>query len=353
MATLLDTLGPALQDDTEEPDAVTVTAKRPQGTPPTAYDNTADLQAARGAQNQYDDPSIPHPRSIYKGRGTLGNVLGILGDAFLIHAGEQPKYRQQLEREQMGDNMAGFQNNPGVAASRIAASGLPGATELATKLFDTSETMKLRKAQQDSLNQYREGQTQNREDTLKDRAIQQATPVIAGYLQAGAQAEAAGKTGAYNRAVAAAKAAAGGRNLDFNDFGLPDKFEDYQAGFGQTARQITQGNISQSSVDERKTAAGVRDATTRRGQDMQFGKPTAATELTRIRNILNNGGTLNQGDQQTWNEYTTGKQKTRVKLPGLDVGDTTAPKPTASDLAYVKSHPESRAAFQKHFGIAP
>lgn len=58
-------------------------------------------------------------------RGTLRDVLGTLGDAFLVQSGNAPAYRQQRQREEVGDAMYGFSQNPLQAIERLTAMGYP------------------------------------------------------------------------------------------------------------------------------------------------------------------------------------------------------------------------------------
>jgi hypothetical protein len=52
-------------------------------------------------------------------KGTLRNVLGTLGDAFLINAGHDPIFAPQRQMERTGDALYGFTDNPAAAIERL------------------------------------------------------------------------------------------------------------------------------------------------------------------------------------------------------------------------------------------
>lgn len=79
-----------------------------------------------------DDRQAPDPsemkeilprKGMFGTKGTLRDVLGVLGDAFLVQGGEKAIYGPQRQREKAGDAMFGATDNPQQAAERLAAAG--------------------------------------------------------------------------------------------------------------------------------------------------------------------------------------------------------------------------------------
>ena len=55
---------------------------------------------------------------IFGAKGTLRDILGVLGDAFIIQSGNAPMYAPRRQQERMSDAMAGFTRDPIAAAER-------------------------------------------------------------------------------------------------------------------------------------------------------------------------------------------------------------------------------------------
>lgn len=159
------------------------------GAPPDIdYNNSQSVQAVRAANmaNQPQPGGMTSP-GLYGllpanlQHGTLRDVLGNLGDA-ISGGGSTAKYAQMMERQQIGDAMAGMDpNNPDsvqAAVQRIAATGAPGALDVAQKVQQNDTEMQLRKATLDSTNWYRESMANNRTDTR----LQAIVPSLGGVL---------------------------------------------------------------------------------------------------------------------------------------------------------------------------
>lgn len=110
-------------------------------------------------------------------KGTLRDVLGILGDAFLVQGGGKAVYQPQRQQERMGDAMFGGAENPLQAAERLAAAGFP---EEAQKVIEAHQK-----------NQYQQGVLKSQDDARKDVAkdrqyenVLKARNQVARWLQA-------------------------------------------------------------------------------------------------------------------------------------------------------------------------
>lgn len=83
--------------------------------------NTAWAQAALKA-NQENEKNVQH-KGLFGMKGTLRDVLGILGDAFLVQGGRNQIYAPGRSREMAGDAMAGATQAPLAAAERLYGLG--------------------------------------------------------------------------------------------------------------------------------------------------------------------------------------------------------------------------------------
>lgn len=318
------------------------------------YNNQPEQQMAAQGQGQN-----PQHTGMFGVKGTLRNVLGVLGDAMLIQSGHNPMYRPEVQNEKEADAMTGFQSNPMGAAGRLAA--VPGAANTAIQVYQDATQDALKKQVQEQNNAYRQSQMTARQDQT-DMRLRQG---IGGILTAASTPDP--KTGQVNPQVwSQAKAQAlklGGKISDFDESEIPDTPDQYNAGYGQTARQVQQGQISGQSIQERATAAAnaqtgqnQRTAATIAGAGSRV-QPNASALVQSLITKQNNGQALTPAEQTYWNSNVANKNQPKAKLqiPGLTPSSGTGgkPTPTASDLAYARAHPEQAANFKAHFGIDP
>lgn len=78
--------------------------------------NTAQVEAALKAQKENDKLHS----GMFGVKGTLRNVLGILGDAFLVQSGNNPIYAPGRQRERAQDALTGFTQSPLGAMERMS-----------------------------------------------------------------------------------------------------------------------------------------------------------------------------------------------------------------------------------------
>lgn len=79
-------------------------------------------------------------KGMFGTKGTLRDILGVVGDAFLLQSGNKPIYAPQREREKMGDALYGFSDNPLAAVERLAAQGYPDQAAELYKNYQTNQT---------------------------------------------------------------------------------------------------------------------------------------------------------------------------------------------------------------------
>lgn len=66
------------------------------------------------------DPARADRRGPFGAQGTLRDILGTIGDAFLVQSGNERIYAPRREQERMSDAMAGFTQDPMAAIERMA-----------------------------------------------------------------------------------------------------------------------------------------------------------------------------------------------------------------------------------------
>lgn len=116
-----------------------------------------------------DDRIAPRPEELkeilprrgkFGVKGTLREILGTLGDAFLVQGGRDAVYEPRRQRERAGDAMFGAADDPLQAAERLAAQGF--VKEAQDLIAETQN------------NDYRQGMLAstegNRQDMARDRA---------------------------------------------------------------------------------------------------------------------------------------------------------------------------------------
>lgn len=78
--------------------------------------NTAAVEDVRAAEE-----ALPERKGMFGVKGTLRDVLGLLGDTYLTTNGRQAVYNPRRQQEREADAMAGFSDNPMAAVERLAA----------------------------------------------------------------------------------------------------------------------------------------------------------------------------------------------------------------------------------------
>lgn len=287
--------------------------------------------------------------------GTLRNVLGALGDAFLVQSGHAPVYGPRMEQQKIGQAMAGYDpSDPAsvqAAIQRVASTGAPGAAEMADKMQKNANEIALRKQIMEQTAQYRQGMTDNR----NDNALQRMTPLIGGMV-AGAT-DKASYASAYQRAEAIAQRI--GPQYHASDFGLVAP-EDWTPAASATAG-LTHNNLlvsgdkaAQRQVSMRDTDVSARSRVQAAG--VSAGRPVDAAILQGLITKQNSGQTLTPAEQAAFNHFTQVSKGGRSLPAGLVVGGAGGAHPPGgavpqpSDVNYLRAHPEFRAQFDHHFG---
>ena len=247
---------------------------------------------------QYSMEQAPERKGMFGMKGTLRDILGTVGDAFLIGTGRNAIYTPGREREKMGDAMAGFTGSPEsvrASAERLAALGY---VDEAQKLIQQYEQQQLRNAQLESLEASRASQASDRAAGNFTDAMDRIGRAFATDAPPELKLEFAGRI-----------AQAYGTSLE--ELGIrPDITPEEMAMIAGSDMTVNQQR--NFPLAERRVATGEYNAQTgrinanrpRRGPQPR--NPTEASELARIRNRLNNGEPLSEGDKATWERYQNG-----------------------------------------------
>ena len=172
-------VGVPIAEESLPPVENTILVERNRGTKYSAEDdpalgtrllgNTLAIEATGQAIQRGQE--VSDRRGMFGMKGTLRDVLGVLGDAFLMQSGNAPIYAPTRRKEQISDAMAGYTDKPLEAIERVAYYD----PQMAAELKKEYETNLLRQAQQQSLQDTRDSQIEDRNySRLKDgRAIVQ------------------------------------------------------------------------------------------------------------------------------------------------------------------------------------
>ena len=197
-------------------------------------------------------------RGMFGVKGTLRDILGVLGDAFLIQSGNAPIYGPTRRRELISDAMAGGELNPAAARARVGYYS----PEMEQQMLEAYENQQLREAQQESLAEARESQIQARELA----GFHQTRESIARLLN---NPNAYGPDGNLTpEAEAIATRLAEGANRSLEDFdvtpGMSRTRGSLLASTGATVNQQNMLPIAQRNVAAREVSAQAADRNSRR-----------------------------------------------------------------------------------------
>lgn len=117
-------------------------------------------KVARTAPTEEDMKEIIPRKGMFGIKGNLRNILGVLGDAFLVQSGNKPVYGPRRAQERASDALYGFTQDQPAAAERLAAAGYPDA---AAELYKQYQTNDYKQNMLESLQANRESQIRTRD----------------------------------------------------------------------------------------------------------------------------------------------------------------------------------------------
>src|SRR6478735_10037782 len=108
---------------------------------PSLQDLFAGVGPISGPATPQVIPNAPTPPMLYQQphgmfgmHGTVRDIVGALGDAFLTQSGNPRMYEPQREQERLSEAMRGFANDPMAAIQRIAEFNPEAAWQMQTQL---------------------------------------------------------------------------------------------------------------------------------------------------------------------------------------------------------------------------
>ncbi len=128
---------PSQAPENVDPNTITVANKGSSGEAPNYGNRDVLDEAANAAKN------APARHGMFGTKGTLRDILGTLGDAFLVQSGNKAVYAPHRAAEKESDQLAGFTQDPMAAIERLAAGG-NGQTALdLNKEYNTNQVQRL------------------------------------------------------------------------------------------------------------------------------------------------------------------------------------------------------------------
>lgn len=304
--------------------SVPAASVRQQGNTPGAIapdmGNQRYLQQAQDALQQ-----APQHKGMFGVSGTLRDVLGTLGDAFLVQGDGKAVYQPKRQQERESDAQGGFTSDPMAAVERLSQVNPAMGQTLLNNLQERQVGLaaaKARAANADSLNQ--------------DRLARQKDQLRKGF--SGLFTSAKDDPEAYKRAVKIASTVAAKQGFDLKeDFGVdPDSPYDATTvgllgALGQSGRQVDVTNQGQEKIDNQVDQFGqtlpIKKQVADNGSNRPPPNPTSASIAAPILNKVAGGQPLTDGEEEVLKR--AGYSKTKGdKKPGLF--DNIAPPPAAA-----------------------
>jgi len=297
---------------------LTVTAK-PRTT---NLNNNPELTQAQGVINQYpQDQANQAPRSIH---GTLGTILGHLGDAFLVGSGRAPEYVPRMDQMKLAQASVGAEIDPRAAAARVAATGVPGAADMAQKLIDQANQVDLRKQIQNQNFQYQQSRINEQSQNNFARQAPTAIGSVRGITDPNKYNQLYGLWSQRAQAVDPNAEATSAYGLPSPDQGKPGMLD---PSFGMTANQQTISEDKEAqrkvSVQDTNTNARARlgSASIMANAHLRGIQPSETGYLSGLIDKQNQGQQLTPAEQMYFNHYTAPPKTGSGNIPGgLTIG---------------------------------
>jgi len=323
---LLSLLQAAGQVPPQEPvsgDDILVTGRRsnsgvngglPENDPaPPGMSNRSYLEEAQQAAQQ-----APARKGMFGTRGTLRDILGTIGDAFLVQSGHKAVYQPRRDLERQADAMVGFTNPGGQLAALERLANTPGGAELAQQLYNDIQTNDLKRAQVQSLTDTRNSQQADRDFKQRETGINRLSRWVRGNLP-------------YAQIVAGAKMY-GINEDDLASLGVsPDMTPEQRAQFA--SGDITVNQQEQLPYKERaaktaeQNAVSNRIRATRPPAPRAEPQPTAAAMAAPLIQKIQSGKPLSAGEEEALTRLGYSKNRGKSNLLGGPSGNPTSQGP--------------------------
>jgi hypothetical protein len=301
MATFLDSLIMGLQGGgnaiPQEDDVISVTAKPlPVRTIP--EDTRTVKPTSRRQEQQEETPELIKRKGRFGVGGTLRDILGTIGDAYLIGNGRTPLYDTRRREERIASNQYGFTQDPAAAAERVGELDDAAARDL-YKAYSTVDIQKTNAERQ---------QANTDRQFAKDEAIEFAkNRQVALNMMSAAQSP-----GEQKMILQWLKE--GGRDFDSLPLHLvaAGGINRYQQEMIPIQKERT--DISRQNANANTTRAN------RPPQPRAAPNPTAASIIAPLAEKIRKGQTLTPGEQKVYDDLRPSRGKSKRALPALPPG---------------------------------
>lgn len=313
---------------------VTVPAGKSQTyqAPSQNYNNSGDVQAVQQANAADKPPPGGYGKSaglyglLPQGlqHGTLRDVLGHLGDAFLVSTRRDPIYQPRQNSLAEGNAMAGAAQNPEAAISRVGALGIPGSpnnpgsVEQAEAQQQNQNNLQLHRDELQRQDIYRQAMIQNQQATQQarlDNSVNTIRGTAGGIVQPATNAQDYAKRYAQVDSMV--------KRIDPNAnpttaYGFPNP-ADWQP--GDTSSAGMTGNNIQTSTDrglarQQSNVNNIRSSAARISAASQFAAKPNLTEFQESVAAKVAEGTANAAEQQLFNKWVNIPKKATLANPG-------------------------------------
>lgn len=253
--------------------------------------------------------SSPARKGLFGVHGTLRDVLGLLGDAFLVQSGNKPLYMPHRQQEITSDAMSGFTQDPLGAIERLAYVN-PAAAQ---KLYEDYNTNEYRLGANQARMAATSSVVQNRDAQLRGKF---------GMMLSGLLGSAKTPEDYANRyAVAQKRAAALGYDLS-EDFGISDTYDPATISglrdSGMTGNQAESNDIRRESIQASNQRAAAHEAgLDRRYQPRPQPNPTVASLAAPILQKVRDGEPLSSQEEEFLNRTGFNKDRGQKKQSAL------------------------------------
>lgn len=264
----------------------------PEDPPEIEVTGTQNQPQARPAQTTSQER-----KGMFGVKGTLRDILGTLGDAFLVQGGSKPIYQPHRQNERIADALVGFSDEGGLnkAAERLA--DIPGASALATDLFNKGETREINRV------------------SKEDMAAARADARYKQYAGLMSQYAGAANSETYQKLKPILQALKERGGLG-DEFEIPDQYDaDILGAYGQAGMTEAQKELSEyrkENLQQRRSIAEMQEAG-RNSRDNPPAAPRSQSVVELTKEIMGKPANKRTPEEQDYLDNQLGKNKGRTK----------------------------------------
>lgn len=293
---------------------------------PMPMGNRSFLEEAQAALG-----NAPERKGMFGVKGTLRDILGTLGDAFLVQGGGKEAYRPRRDQENQMDALGGFTQNPMAAIERLSQT--PGGVEQAIKMFEQQQANEARQGQLRSVDA-------GRQDLIADRDYKRKQDFSNYAARMLNFADTPEKQAVAIDLITKRAQALG---LDVNELIPTEGMTDVQRGL-LGAGDMTVNQQQQIPLRQQQMGIAQQNAdanTTRANRPPQGRAPSEAEVVQSIIDKEESGATLTAGEKARAKKFTEGTGKKGSVLRELLEGAPSSRPQGSTGFRIVGSRPKS------------